>query len=57
MVIPSESSYLILRGIQFRGEICKNHVKMTFPRGASLKDPSGLLDASLDGTAWRHRYP
>ena len=35
------------------GEVYKNHVKMTFPKGASLKDPSGLFNASLGGNAWR----
>jgi hypothetical protein len=35
------------------GEVYKNHVKMTFPKGASLKDPSGLFNASLSGNAWR----
>jgi hypothetical protein len=35
------------------GEVYKNHVKMTFPKGASLKDPAGLFNASLDGNAWR----
>jgi hypothetical protein len=35
------------------GEVYKNHVKMTFPKGASLEDPSGLFNASLKGNAWR----
>jgi hypothetical protein len=35
------------------GEVYKNHVKMTFPKGASLEDPSGLFNASLEGNAWR----
>jgi hypothetical protein len=35
------------------GEVYKNHVKMTFPKGAALKDPSGLFNASLAGNAWR----
>jgi hypothetical protein len=26
---------------------------MTFPKGAALKDPSGLFNASLDGNTWR----
>jgi hypothetical protein len=26
---------------------------MTFPKGASLEDPSGLFNASLEGNAWR----
>ena len=35
------------------GEVYKNHVKMTFPKGASLEDSSGLFNASLEGNAWR----
>ncbi|HTU48334.1 MAG TPA: DUF1801 domain-containing protein [Bryobacteraceae bacterium] len=35
------------------GEVYKNHVKMTFSKGASLEDPSGLFNASLEGNAWR----
>jgi hypothetical protein len=35
------------------GEVYKNHVKMTFPKGASLEDPAGLFNASLEGNAWR----
>jgi hypothetical protein len=31
----------------------KNVVKMTFPKGAPLKDPSGLFNSSLDGNARR----
>jgi hypothetical protein len=34
-------------------ETYKNHVKMTFPKGASLDDPSGLFNADLKGNAWR----
>jgi hypothetical protein len=30
-------------------ETYKNHVKMTFAKGAALKDPSGLFNASLEG--------
>lgn len=36
-------------GIICTGEIYENHVKFTFARGASLKDPSGLFNASLKG--------
>lgn len=36
-------------GIVCTGEIYKNHVKLTFARGASLKDPSHLFNAGLDG--------
>lgn len=35
------------------GETYKNVVKLTFLRGASLKDPSGLFNASLEGNARR----
>ena len=31
------------------GETYKNVVKMTFARGAALKDPSGLFNSSLEG--------
>jgi len=31
------------------GEIYKNAVKLTFARGASLEDPSGLFNSSLEG--------
>ncbi len=34
-------------------ETYKNTVKMTFPRGASLDDPSGLFNSSLDARVWR----
>ena len=34
-------------------ETYKDHVKMTFSKGASLDDPSGLFNASLEGNAWR----
>ncbi len=35
------------------GETYKTHVKMTFAKGASLKDPSHLFNSSLDGNARR----
>jgi hypothetical protein len=35
------------------GETYKNVVKMTFPRGAALKDPSGLFNSSLKGNTRR----
>jgi len=35
------------------GETYKNVVKMTFAKGATLKDPSGLFNASLDGNTRR----
>jgi hypothetical protein len=40
-------------GIVCTGEACKNVVKMTFARGAALKDPSGLFNSSLDGNVRR----
>jgi len=35
------------------GETYKNVVKLTFFRGAALKDPSGLFNSSLDGNVRR----
>jgi hypothetical protein len=40
-------------GIVCTGETYKNVVKMTFARGATLKDPSGLFNSSLDGNVRR----
>lgn len=40
-------------GIVATGETYKSAVKMTFARGASLKDPSGLFNASLEGNMRR----
>ncbi len=40
-------------GIVCTGETYKNVVKMTFARGASLKDPSRLFNSSLDGNVRR----
>src|SRR5580700_3846206 len=40
-------------GIVCTGETYKNVVKMTFAKGASLKDPSGLFNSSLDGNTRR----
>ncbi len=40
-------------GIVCTGETYKNAVKMTFAKGAELKDPSGLFNASLDGNVRR----
>ena len=40
-------------GIVCTGETYKNAVKMTFAHGASLKDPSGLFNSSLEGNARR----
>jgi hypothetical protein len=40
-------------GIVCTGETYKNVVKMTFAKGASLDDPSGLFNSSLDGNVRR----
>jgi hypothetical protein len=40
-------------GLVCTGETYKNVVKMTFLKGASLKDPSGLFNSSLEGSARR----
>lgn len=40
-------------GLVCTGETYKNVVKMTFSKGASLKDPEGLFNASLDGKVRR----
>jgi hypothetical protein len=42
-----------LDGIICTGETYKSVVKLTFAKGASLKDPSGLFNASLEGNARR----
>jgi hypothetical protein len=40
-------------GIVCTGETHKNVVKMTFAKGAALKDPAGLFNSSLDGNVRR----
>jgi hypothetical protein len=40
-------------GMICTGETYKNVVKMTFAKGAALKDPSGLFNSSLDGNVRR----
>ena len=40
-------------GIICTGETYKNIVKMTFTKGASLEDPSGLFNSSLEGNTRR----
>src|SRR5262245_49692670 len=37
-------------GLICTGEAYKNVVKMTFPKGAALQDPSGLFNSSLGGS-------
>jgi len=40
-------------GMLCTGETYKNVVKLTFSKGASLKDPSGLFNSSLQGNVRR----
>ena len=40
-------------GLICTGETYKSVVKMTFAKGAALKDPSGLFNSSLEGNTRR----
>jgi hypothetical protein len=40
-------------GIVCTGESYKSVVKLTFMKGASIKDPEGIFNSSLDGNARR----
>ncbi|MHB8730575.1 MAG: DUF1801 domain-containing protein [bacterium] len=40
-------------GIICTGETYKNHLRLSFAKGASLKDPNGLFNDSLEGNALR----
>ncbi len=40
-------------GMICTGEIYRDHVKLTFAKGARLDDPHGLFNASLDGNLRR----
>jgi hypothetical protein len=40
-------------GIVCTGETYKKVVKLTFPKGAALKDPAGLFNSSLEGNVRR----
>ena len=40
-------------GLICTGETYKSAVKMTFAKGASLKDPSGIFNSSLEGNTRR----
>ncbi|PTA67206.1 DUF1801 domain-containing protein [Deinococcus arcticus] len=42
-----------LGGVLCTGEVYRAAVKLTFPRGAALPDPTGLFNASLDGKVRR----
>ena len=46
-------SGVVARRIDLHRRDNKNVVKMTFARGAALKDPSGLFNSSLDGNTRR----
>ena len=54
-VKPSSSGTPVFShaGIICTGETYKSAVKLTFARGASLPDPSGLFNASLEGNVRR----
>lgn len=40
-------------GMVCTGESYKDHVKITFAKGAALEDPAGLFNASLEGSTRR----
>ena len=40
-------------GIVLTGETYEDKVKLTFAKGASLEDPAGLFNSSLEGKARR----
>ena len=40
-------------GLICTGETYKDHVKLTFAKGASLEDPAGLFTSSLEGKVRR----
>lgn len=42
-----------LDGIVCIGEMLKNAVRLTFPKGAQLKDPKKLFNARLDSSSVR----
>ena len=41
------------QGIICTGETYESHLRLTFAKGASLKDPKSLFNASLEGNAYR----
>ncbi|HEY3290302.1 MAG TPA: DUF1801 domain-containing protein, partial [Anaerolineae bacterium] len=41
------------KGLVCAGGVFKDHVKLNFFKGASLKDPKGLFNAGLDAKATR----
>jgi hypothetical protein len=46
-------SGMVARRNHCTGETYKSVVKMTFAKGASLEDPSGLFNSSLEGDTRR----
>ena len=48
-----DSSLVAHNGLICTGETYKKVVKTTFAKGASLKDPSGLFNSSLEGNVRR----
>lgn len=42
-----------LEGIVCTGEMLKNAVRLTFPKGAQVKDPKKLFNARLDSSSVR----
>ncbi|MBI3118192.1 MAG: DUF1801 domain-containing protein, partial [Candidatus Hydrogenedentes bacterium] len=50
---PAGAPVWLHDGIICTGEKYKNYVKLTFFKGASLDDPSGLFNASLEGNTRR----
>ena len=44
-------------GMICTGETYKNYVKVTFAKGTSLEDPTGLFNSSLEGNTRRARLP
>lgn len=47
------NSSLVSQRARLHGRILQEPVKLTFSKGASLKDPAGLFNAGMDGNARR----
>jgi len=52
-LLPSASGARLPVALICTGETYKKVVKMTFAKGASLEDPSGLFNSSLEGNTRR----
>src|SRR6266581_4722514 len=50
---PRGGARLVPRRHRLRGEALKNAVRLTFPKGAQLKDPKGLFNTRLDSKTVR----